>query len=86
MDNPDYRDDVRFMITIHDEIGYAVRRSRVYEIMDLIEKNQTIVLKEWPVPIITEISAGTSVGNIFAFEKYEDPNSKTGFYYRPKLD
>ena len=86
LDNPDYRDDVRFMITIHDEIGYAVRRSRVYEIMDLIEKNQTIVLKEWPVPIITEISAGTSVGNIFAFEKYEDPNSKTGFYYRPKLD
>ena len=86
LDNPDYRDDVRFMITIHDEIGYAVRRSRVYEIMDLIEKNQTIVLKEWPVPIITEISAGTSVGNIFAFEKYEDSNSKTGFYYRPKLD
>lgn len=86
LDNPKYRDDVRFMITIHDEIGYAVRRTRVHEIMSLIEENQTIVLKEWPVPIITEISAGTSVGNIFAFEKCEDPNSELGFYYRPKLE
>ena len=86
LDNPEYRDDVRFMITIHDEIGYAVRRTRVHEIMSLIEENQTIVLKEWPVPIITEISAGTSIGNIFAFEKCEDSNSDLGYYYKPKLE
>ena len=85
LNNPKYKDDVRFMITIHDEIGYSVKASRAHEIMDLIEKNQTIVLKEWPVPIITEASCGWSVGGLFAFEKVKDDNP-LGFKYYPKLD
>lgn len=85
LNNPKYRDDVRFMITIHDEIGYSVRASKAHEIMDLIEKNQTIILKEWPVPIITEASCGWSVGGLFAFEKVKDDNP-LGFKYYPKLD
>ena len=85
LNNPKYKDDVRFMITIHDEIGYSVKASRAHEIMDQIEKNQTIVLKEWPVPIITEASCGWSVGGLFAFEKVKDDNP-LGFKYYPKLD
>ena len=56
------------------------------EILDLIEKNQTITLKEWAIPIITEASIGWSVGGLFAFEKVEDPSRPLGFSYRPKLD
>ena len=85
LNNPKYMNDVRFMITIHDEIGYSVKASRAHEIMDLIEKNQTIVLKEWPVPIITEASCGWSVGGLFAFERVKDDNP-LGFKYCPKLD
>ena len=86
LNNPEYHDDVRFMITIHDEIGYSVRTKRLEEILDLIEKNQTITLKEWAIPIITEASIGWSVGGLFAFEKVEDPSRPLGFSYRPKLD
>ena len=85
LNHPDYKDDVRFLITIHDEIGYAVKASRVNEIVSIIEENQTVVLKEWRVPIITEASIGWSVGGLFAWEKVPD-NTERGFTYRPKLD
>ena len=86
LNNDDYKNDVRFMLTIHDEIGYSVRVKRLEEILDLIEKNQTVVLKEWPIPIITEASCGWSPGGLFAFEKVEDSSRPLGFTYKPKLD
>ena len=86
LNNDEYKDDVRFMLTIHDEIGYSVRVKRLEEILSLIEDNQTVVLKEWSIPIITEASCGWSPGGLFAFEKVDDPSRPLGFSYRPKLD
>lgn len=85
LNNPEYRDDVAFRCTIHDEIQYSIRASRAHEILNLIEKNQTVVLKEWPIPIITEASVGWNMGSLFAFQKVED-DSELGFHYEPKLE
>ena len=84
--NPYYNEDVRFMLTIHDEIGYSVRCSRLNEIMGVIEDNQTVILEGWPVPIITEASCGWSVGELFAWERVYDTEDKSKWHYIPKLD
>lgn len=86
LNNPEYKNDVRFMITIHDEIGYSVRASKANELLGLIEDNQTLILKEWRVPIVTEGSMGWSVGGLFAFERIFDNEEKTKWHYVPKLD
>ena len=85
LNHPDYKDDVRFLVTIHDEIQFVVRASKVNEITSLIEENMTLVLKEWRVPIITEASIAFTSGSLFAWEKVQD-NTERGFTYRPKLD
>lgn len=74
--NPEYRNDVKFMLTIHDEIGYGVRASKLEEITDLIVEYQTMRLDSWQAPIITEPSFGFSVGRLYDF-KY---NEETGHY------
>ena len=86
LNNPEYKDDVRFQCTIHDEIQYSVRASRINEILGLIEDNQTLRLKEWRVPITTEGSLGFSMGGLFAFERIFDNEEKTKWHYVPKLD
>lgn len=88
--NPEYENDISFMVTIHDEIGNRIRTSRANELVGLIEQNQTVKIKEWPIPIITEASLGWSMGNVFAFERvwHTDENgNRTGeWHYEPKLD
>ena len=88
--NPEYENDISFMVTIHDEIGNRIRTSRANELVGLIEDNQTVKIKEWPIPIITEASLGWSIGSVFAFERvwHTDENgNRTGeWHYEPKLD
>lgn len=68
LDNPEYRDDVRFMITIHDELGFAIRARRATEIAKLIVETMHVHIPAWPVDLICEPSFGWSVGGVFDFE------------------
>lgn len=86
LDNPEYKNDVSWSCTIHDEIQYNVRATRCNEITALIEEYQSLKLDQWPIPIITEASIGWSSGGLFAFEKREDKSNPLGFQYWPKLD
>lgn len=85
LNNPEYRDDCAWRITIHDEVQYCVRASRANEIVDKVINLMTIKLPEFPVTIETEGSLGWSAGGLFAFKKVED-SSKDGFHFEPKLD
>lgn len=78
--NPEYREDVAWKATIHDEIDYCVRSSRANEIGRMIEKTQLFELPEWNVPIDVEASFGWNMGSLFAF--WFDEEEKT---YKPKL-
>lgn len=85
LNNPEYRDDLAWRATIHDEIQYTVRTSRANEIVSKIEDAMRIKLPEWPVVIEVEASLGWSAGGLFAMKKVED-SSSLGFHYEPKLD
>lgn len=78
--NPEYRNDVKFVVTIHDEIGYGVRASRLEEITSKIVELQTMKLPQWPAPIITEPSFGYSIGRVYDFVYDEE----TG-HYKPDV-
>lgn len=84
LNNPDYREDVAWRVTIHDEVGYCVRAARANEIVAIIEDTMRIKLPEWPVTIEVEASLGWNMGSLFAFHKV-DHNDDT-WHYEPKLD
>lgn len=81
LNHPDYRDDVRFGLTVHDEIDYKCRAVRANEIGRVLEKTQEFTLPEWRVPIAVEVSFGWTWGQAFAYEWNEDESQ-----YYPKLD
>jgi hypothetical protein len=83
--NPNYREDCKWMVTIHDEVGYSVRASRANEIIKIIEETQRVKLPEWPVLIDIEASCGWSMGSVFAVHMVKD-DSSAGYHYEPKLD
>lgn len=83
--NPKYRNDVKWLVTIHDEIGYAIRASKVCEISKVIMDNQTMRLEQWPVPIITEPGLGWSMGHVYDFHTVKD-DSEVGFHLEPDVE
>lgn len=83
--NPKYINDVKWLVTIHDEIGYSIRASKLNEIVKIIEDNQSIRLPEWPVPIITEPGIGWSMGHVYDFHNVPD-DSEVGFHLEPDLE
>lgn len=84
LNNPEYRDDVAWRATIHDEIQYCVRSTRANEIVSIIEDTQRIKLPEFPVVIEVEASVGWSMGGVFAFQKIDHPDGT--WHYEPKCD
>ena len=81
LNNPEYREDVAWRVTIHDEIGYCVRTSKAEEIVQIIEELMTVKLPEFPVTIAVEASIGWSMGGVFAVA-YDKEKER----YVPKLD
>jgi DNA polymerase-1 len=66
---PEYRKDVAFRSTIHDEVDFSVSKHRVVEIARKLEKIMEIRdIPEWKVPMEVEVSIGTSWGWMFAFQ------------------
>ena len=86
LNHPSYRDDVKFMCTIHDEVQFGIRASRLNEIVGIIEDAMLITLPEWRVPITTSASLGFTPGSLFEFERVNDNPEKTKWHYVPKLE
>lgn len=84
LNNPEYRDDVAWRATIHDEIQYCIRSTRASEIVPIIEETMRVKLPEWPVVIEVEASVGWSMGGVFAFQKVGHPDGT--WHYEPKCD
>jgi DNA polymerase I-like protein with 3'-5' exonuclease and polymerase domains len=81
LNHPEYRDDARFLLTVHDEIDYEVKVSRLNEIARLLENNQVFELAEWPCRLDVEVSFGWRWGSLFAFEWDESQEC-----YIPKME
>ena len=59
---------VRWIGTIHDEINYLVPKALLDEVIPIIMECQTIKLPDWPVPLLPDLSIGTSFGSLIPFE------------------
>lgn len=67
LNNPTYRDDARFLITVHDEVNFSVRKNRLTEILPLLVQSMEIQPKGWPIKMEVGIEVGTSWGSMFGF-------------------
>jgi len=63
----EYREDVHFKSTVHDEINYGVRSNKLNEIARKLENLMTFHITEWQVPLTVEVSFGWSWGNLVTF-------------------
>ena len=81
LNNPEYMDDVMFKSTVHDEINYGIRASRLNEIGRVLENTMIFTVPEWEVPLTVEVSFGWSWGTLFSFVW----NDEKG-HYEPKRE
>lgn len=86
LNRDEYRHDVSFGITVHDEIDFKVRTSRASEIGRIIETTMRFERDDWVVPLDVELSMGWSWGSVFAMEWIVTDKATGQGYYRPKLD
>lgn len=71
VNNPEYKEDCWFLSTIHDEINFAVRESRIYEILPLLLDAMALQIPGWPIRMEVGIEIGYNWGEIFPFN-YEN--------------
>lgn len=81
---PEYKDDVRFINTVHDEVNFAVRVSKAKEILPLIQKTMDFELPEWPVKIASEMEVGFTWGDTIGIQMVEKEDGDIDFL--PSLD
>lgn len=73
INNDNYKGDVVFMSTIHDEINLSVKKERVNEVVDIMGKAMLHKMPGKPVPIVTGLEIGHSMGLTWKFE--QDPDT-----------
>lgn len=71
INNPKYEGDVVFMSTIHDEINLSVAKDKLNEVADIMGKAMYHKMPGRPVPIITGLEIGYSMGLTWKFK--QDP-------------
>lgn len=69
----EYKDKVYFMSMIHDEINLSVDKSVLNEVCFKLGQEMTHHIPGMPVPIITDLAIGTSMGLIWSFN--QDPET-----------
>lgn len=72
LNHPEYKNDVRFLSTIHDEINFGVKKERAIEIIPLLLKDMTTQLPDWEFPLECGLSIGNSWGLTFDFKTEEN--------------
>ena len=70
--HPDWKDDTRLYMTIHDELDPAVRRERIHEYLDYISEIGRIQLPEWGFPLELDHELGFSYGFSLGVVKDKD--------------
>lgn len=64
-----YRDKgVSWVGSIHDEINYVVPKSLLKEVVPIIMRCQTVILPDWKVPMLPDLSIGFSFGSLIPFD------------------
>ena len=63
-----YDKGLRWVGTIHDEINYVVPKDLLDEVIPIIMQCQTIKLPDWQVPLLPDLSIGSSFGSLIPFE------------------
>jgi DNA polymerase-1 len=82
LNHPDYKNDVRFLSTVHDEINYSIKTHRLMEIAKILEDTMYFPLSpDWEVPLTVEVSFGWSWGSLFSFV-WDSETSQ----YKPKKE
>lgn len=72
--NPAYEGKALWMSTIHDEINLSVSRDVLHEVVyKMGEAMKHTIFKDYPVPIITGLEIGNSMGLSWKFN--QDPNT-----------
>lgn len=69
-----YRGDVRFRGCIHDELDFAIRKSRFVEfINEVTELMVSTAPKTWAIPMDVEVSIGRNWGEVFPVDHHSYP-------------
>lgn len=63
----EYRNYIRFLTTVHDEIDFSIHKSKLKELALICMDIMRFKLDEWPVVIDVEASFGWSWGELFEF-------------------
>lgn len=71
--NPEFKDDVKFVMTVHDSIEFLIRRERIQEVMPIINNIMVHTEPQWELPLTMEYELGFSHGFAVPF----DLNEKT---------
>lgn len=71
LNHADYKDKVRFMTTVHDEVNFAVDKDILTEAVVIIKDCMEMKFPNWKIPIEIGIEIGDSWGRCFPF-KFED--------------
>jgi len=79
LNHPDYMNDVRFMVTVHDEINFQVKKERFIEILNIIAECMRVKHKDWVVPMDIGVEIGNRWGETFPFT---DESGE----WRPKME
>lgn len=70
--NPKYREEVRYLSSVHDEVNYCIKKKNIVKWIDIIEKMMIFKPKSFPIPIDCSIEVGTSLGDLYPFKWNED--------------
>ena len=65
--NEENRDKVKFLLTVHDEINYQIKKEDVRTIVPMIIKIMRLQLPEWSFPLDVGLSLGNRWGMDFDF-------------------
>lgn len=57
--------EIKFIVTIHDEINYSVPRRLAHEVIPKLVRIQTVQMPDWVVPLTASLSVGDSLGNVY---------------------
>ncbi len=72
LNHESYREKVRFITTVHDEINYAVHKSVFTEVLPIIIDCMKFTTPEWKVDLEVEATIGMSWGDGFSIAYDEE--------------
>lgn len=72
LDNPEWKDKIRWHSTVHDEINYSVKKEYAKQLSQEINKLMTVYLPGKSFPFDTGLSLGLRWGQLFDFDYDKD--------------